>query len=242
MSRVLRGFAAVAMTIVSLGVAATPAAAHSHFMGTDPRAGSTLDRAPQYVMLRFSEPVDLAPDTIVVTRDGQRVQTDPAQLAEGGKAVYAALRGEAQEGAYRVEWRIVSEDDHVESGSFGYTVRFVPAPSSDPALVPAVEPEAAADPEAATAGAAPAAPLPAAGPASPALSTAPVTVMTVAPPLAAPAPASPSLAAAPAASPDAPSVGGTPIVVGLLAALGAMALAAYVLRRTPNPLDLQGQA
>nr|WP_269449729.1 CopD family protein [Auraticoccus cholistanensis] len=88
-------------------------------VATTPSSGTTLDRAPEQVVLQFSEPVRLVPDGIrLVGADG----TPRAMVATArGEQVTAEVPADAT-GTLVVSWRVVSGDSHPVSGALVVTV------------------------------------------------------------------------------------------------------------------------
>jgi len=121
---------AAALLAAALSVLpATPAAAHSALLSTDPADGATLSTAPTQVSLVFNE--DVAPQFV----DGAiTVGTAPATAVtaavDAGTVVLAVPDELIQDSAtqpWRVDHRVVSADGHPISGSVSFTVEAAPA-------------------------------------------------------------------------------------------------------------------
>lgn len=97
---------------------AAPAEAHTELLRSTPKAGSTV-RAPSVVVLQFSEPVLDVGLQVQVSGPGGRVDDGPARRA--GAGVLQALDPGLAAGAYRVIWRVTSDDGHPVQGTFGFT-------------------------------------------------------------------------------------------------------------------------
>ncbi len=117
------GVVLAALTVALLTVlGAGPAGAHALLLGTSPSAGSTLSVAPTTVTLKFDEAPVARYSTIHVTGpDGKRCDTGAVQV--DAAALRQQLAGPRPAGRYRVDWRIVSDDGHPESGQFTFVVR-----------------------------------------------------------------------------------------------------------------------
>lgn len=129
---------ALALAALCLVLLPAPAAqAHAALVSTDPADGAALDAMPSTVTLTFNEPVQPIADAFhliagedadlpvaAVTRDDDVVVTLPADLGDG---------------AYYLNWRVISADAHPIAGVLAFTV-------GDAALVAAVEPELAPRP------------------------------------------------------------------------------------------------
>ncbi|MGH9227287.1 MAG: FixH family protein [Acidimicrobiales bacterium] len=113
--------AAVATAGLALGPA--PAGAHAELTSTEPASGEQLDVAPEQVVLRFTESVDVADDAVeVLTAGGDRVDVaDPGHPGGDGSSVAVDLP-DLDDGTYVVSWRVLSSDSHPVSGAFTFGV------------------------------------------------------------------------------------------------------------------------
>lgn len=113
-------------------LAAAPAGmpGHASLVSVSPADGSRLDHAPSRVELRFSDPVARDLPKVELSRDGQPVPTAPAVV--DGATVTAELGEPGRPGAYRLAWRVVSEDGHPISGESTFTVLAGTTPSATP--------------------------------------------------------------------------------------------------------------
>ncbi len=124
------------MLIVLSGLCAamvlgTPAAyAHAEIEATSPVDEAVLGAAPHQVELRFSEGVILPQRSIqLLDANGHPVGIGaPAHPAGRGELVTATLPPVLPQGTYVVAWRVVSDDAHVVSGAFEFSVG-APSPS-----------------------------------------------------------------------------------------------------------------
>lgn len=112
----LMSAAAVAMAT------ATPAFAHANLVRANPAKDATV--APlRSVRLEFSAHIETRFSTVqVVSASGQRVAGESA-VGSDNRTLTATLARPLAQGAYRVEWRIVSADGHRMQGDYGFTVR-----------------------------------------------------------------------------------------------------------------------
>ncbi len=118
------------------------ASAHATLVHSEPGAGSVIATSPERVRLVFSDDVEaeLAQVTIL-TAGGDRVRLPVTRDPRDVHALIATLdsdEGPLAAGAYRVVWRVVSEDGHPIDGSFVFAVG---------AAMPPVEKQPAAPPE-----------------------------------------------------------------------------------------------
>lgn len=115
-----------ALTIVLLGMTvgfAPPAAAHARLVSTAPAAGERFDRAPDRVVLTFSEPVEAAFGAIVVhDEDAERVAPGRTTHPDGDRRAVALDLPALERGGYVVTWRVVSADGHPVRGAFAFRV------------------------------------------------------------------------------------------------------------------------
>jgi methionine-rich copper-binding protein CopC len=111
---------------------APQAAAHTVLTGSDPAADTTLDAGPARVTATFNE--DLQPTFAAVTVVGP----DGNLWSQGDTAVQGAtasvgLRPLGPAGRYTVNYRVTSDDGHVVSGSWSFTVRVAGTGAPGPA-------------------------------------------------------------------------------------------------------------
>jgi methionine-rich copper-binding protein CopC len=100
---------------------AAPAHAHAKLMSTSPVAGSGV-AAPPTVTLRYDDVVELPPGALRITGPhGNKVPLHEQQ--PDSKTLAGRLAGDLEPGRYRVRWRIVADDGHIESGTFAFVVR-----------------------------------------------------------------------------------------------------------------------
>lgn len=115
----------VGLTLLVSVLGAAPASAHAELRATDPIGGAVLEAAPERVVLRFTEPVELSFGSVrVFTAEGQRVDSGPAAHADGRRdAVAVAVAGDRMgRGSFVVAWRVLSADSHPVQGAFTFRV------------------------------------------------------------------------------------------------------------------------
>ena len=115
---------AVVAVLVAALVAPAGACGHATVAGTSPQRGAELERAPERVTFRFSEPVEAAFGAVqVYDQQGKRVDEGAAKHPGGrGDEVTIGLRGGLGDGTYTATYRVVSADSHPVSGGFTFTV------------------------------------------------------------------------------------------------------------------------
>jgi len=115
----------LALGVIALALAC-PAAAKAHALleDTSPARGAQLERAPERVSFRFSEPVEAAFGSVrVYDGDGERVDRGSAEHAGGrGDAIAVDLRDGLGDGTYTATYRVISADSHPVRGGFVFTV------------------------------------------------------------------------------------------------------------------------
>jgi len=95
------------------------ASAHTALAQTVPADGATISAAPESAELRFSAPVRLT--ALSVQMDGAEKRSLgplPSEATEQFTVTLPAL----EPGHYIVSWRAMSEDTHVMSGEFMFTL------------------------------------------------------------------------------------------------------------------------
>ena len=118
-TRTLAGLAAAGVSVL---MTAGPAAAHARVERTTPGSGATVDGRLKVISVVFDDPVEVVPRSLVVTGSTGAPQTIGAPHVVGKHILQAALSDRLPAGRYLVGWRILSDDGHIESGSFGFTV------------------------------------------------------------------------------------------------------------------------
>ena len=132
MTPVSTRFRLVALVLAALLLTAPQASAHTVLTGTDPAADTTLDAGPARVTATFNE--DLQPTfaaMTVVGPDGNLWSQGDTVVT--GASASVALRPLGPSGRYTVNSRVTSDDGHVVSGAWSFTVRMVGAGVPGPA-------------------------------------------------------------------------------------------------------------
>lgn len=113
--------------LVALGLAgwSAVAAAHAVLVAADPADGTTVDGAPEQVVLEFSEPVSLELGGVEVL-DAAGVAVQEGDGRADGATVTVDLPGELEDGTYVVSYRVLSADGHPVSGAVLFGVGVSP--------------------------------------------------------------------------------------------------------------------
>jgi methionine-rich copper-binding protein CopC len=123
---------AACLIAVPLGlVAAGPAAAHDELVSSSPKDGADLGSAPARIVLTYSSEIEDLGATVVVT-DSAGAKLAAGKPVVAGVTVTQALEPATAAGPVTVAWRVVSGDGHPISGTFGFTVAAVAAPTPSP--------------------------------------------------------------------------------------------------------------
>ena len=114
--------AAAAGSIAAL-VIAPSALAHARLDSSTPSNDQVLRRAPQQILLRFSEPVETAFASVRVINSAARRVDDARTTRPDPTAVAVGLPSDLSRGTYTVAWRVVPADSHPVSGAFVFHIR-----------------------------------------------------------------------------------------------------------------------
>lgn len=118
------GLAALAAVLV-LGVAATPAAAHTDLVWSSPIPGQHFaSTSPERLELAFTEKLQKGVSTVeLLTAAGTAVPTGAPDHPPGDETtLHVSVRSPLPPGSYTVAWRVVSADGHPLEGSWAFAV------------------------------------------------------------------------------------------------------------------------
>jgi copper transport protein len=98
--------------------------AHAQLVGSSPERGSQLERAPERVVFRFNESVEISFGSLrVFDASGREVQSGSAEHPAGrSDEVAVELEPSLPEGSYTATFRVVSADSHPVAGGFVFSV------------------------------------------------------------------------------------------------------------------------
>ena len=138
---------------VWLAAAGGPAGAHALLRESDPAAGASLEKAPDRIVLTFTErPEEGLSGIQVLDTGGKPVQRGESAPVSDAPLQLAVGLGDLADDTYTVSWRVVSKDDgHVTAGSFAFGIG-VPAPGATTATQAAPQGETPSPSVAATVG------------------------------------------------------------------------------------------
>lgn len=128
---------AASLTLVLVAIFSTSNAyAHAKLIQSQPADGETLQQVPKTIELTFNKELQTVEmNAIVVTdQNGRRVDKDSVIVSADGKRMQIEL-AELSAGAYTVEWKALSADDHSIKGSFSFQIALSTANSIAPTSV-----------------------------------------------------------------------------------------------------------
>jgi len=131
-------FLIAALLVFGLAAGIPEATAHTFLTTTDPGADTTLSAGPSRVTATFNE--DLQPTfaaMTVVGPDGNLWSSGDAEVS--GRKAGVAVRPLGPSGRYTVNYRVTSDDGHVVSGSWSFSVTVPSTGSPGPAVQGAAE-------------------------------------------------------------------------------------------------------
>jgi methionine-rich copper-binding protein CopC len=126
--------ASVALGLLCVLVAASPAAAHNSLTGSDPKNGARLDQPPAQVRLTFLATLDPATTKIGLVGPDNVPAGAGAPRFDGKVVEVDFLPGRA--GLYTVTYRVASDDGHPIEGEVRFTMTVGASVPSEP--VPSV--------------------------------------------------------------------------------------------------------
>ena len=101
-----------------------PALAHAILVKSQPAKDETVSQAPKQIDLWFNDAVRSEYKALaVIDSSGKRVDNhDVEQTLTDGSHIHATVSNLAT-GTYTVRYRVVSEDTHIVTGKFEFTVK-----------------------------------------------------------------------------------------------------------------------
>jgi methionine-rich copper-binding protein CopC len=107
-------------TLFAFCLFTAPALAHAHLTASDPAANAVLKTAPARIELHFTEPLEPAFSSVIVTdKDGHVM--DAAPPSAEGTVMRLSLK-KLGPGRYRVSWISVAVDTHRLTGAYFFSV------------------------------------------------------------------------------------------------------------------------
>lgn len=136
--------AATLITVAALLLAPPAVLAHAELVTSEPAAGSTVDVAPDAIVLTFNGPIVADRSSFVVEGPGGEVGRGGVDPDAPDTMVLAAPR--LQPGTYQVRWTAVADDGHneIRRDTFVFSIAEPTLPPATP--TPAASPSATASP------------------------------------------------------------------------------------------------
>jgi copper resistance protein C len=111
------------LIFVILVAASARLEAHAFLKDANPAVGSTIQKSPNEVRIRFTENIEPAVSSIqVFDGSGKEVDKRDMHLDRSDHALLHVSLPQLGAGIYKVVWRVVSVDTHVTNGSFTFRV------------------------------------------------------------------------------------------------------------------------
>lgn len=116
--------ALLASTFAIAAATTTGAQAHAKLESSEPRAGATLDAAPQQIRLMFNEALEPAFSKIKLS-DARNVEIplSPAKVDAADTSTMRVSTPPLRTGVYHVQWSTMTHDGHKAKGEFVFTVK-----------------------------------------------------------------------------------------------------------------------
>jgi methionine-rich copper-binding protein CopC len=107
-----------------LAIGAGAAHAHAKLESSEPKASSTLERAPTALRLQFNEALEPAFSKLALhDAAGKEIALPKVQLDKAKPKEMAVPLPPLAAGNYRVQWSTVTHDGHKTKGEFGFQVK-----------------------------------------------------------------------------------------------------------------------
>jgi copper transport protein len=147
--RSLRVLLVAVLALAGVGVLASPADAHALLERSYPAAGTSLPRAPQVMLLYFTEAPDPSLSTVsLLDSSGQTLPgVGKATVAPRNARELRVRLPRLADGVYTVNWRTVSKvDGHITGGSFAFGIGVEPPVGASAAQAQGGSPETGSTP------------------------------------------------------------------------------------------------
>lgn len=113
----------MAICVLVVLVSAPPAGAHAALLTAQPADREVLRTAPERLILRFSESVTIAKQSLkVLDGHGEVVVAKGAAYGPGGRDEVALRLPALRDGAYVATWRVISADSHPSVGALTFRI------------------------------------------------------------------------------------------------------------------------
>lgn len=119
--------AAFLLALALIVAPAQQAFSHDYLMGSNPQDGATLDIHPSEVVLSFNNDIQSLGAQLVILDEKDTVLSSGEPIVEGKNVSYD-IPANLGNGAFTINWRVVSSDSHPIEGSIAYSVTDEPEP------------------------------------------------------------------------------------------------------------------
>lgn len=110
--------------LIGMSAITTQACAHGALDVASPKAGATLDVAPNEIRLQFNEALEPTFSTIKLTDpNGVDVAYLKVEIAKASMKVMQASLPVLPAGAYSVHWSAMTRDGHKTKGAYTFMVK-----------------------------------------------------------------------------------------------------------------------
>lgn len=111
------------IALAAIGLLQMPGAfAHSQTQSTSPKANAVLKTSPSLVRVNLNEPL-ISSGAALIVRSSKNASVTSGKPAISGKSISIALLPNLADDTYRVSYRVVSNDGHVVTSSYKFTVK-----------------------------------------------------------------------------------------------------------------------
>lgn len=113
------------LAALAIPAAASAARFHLALKSAQPAIDGTVSTPPRELRLWFTQRPELAVTTVkLLHADGRAVTAGALSRADSaGAPIVVPVEEALTPGAYRVEWRTMARDGHVQRGAYGFTLK-----------------------------------------------------------------------------------------------------------------------
>lgn len=108
------------LMLACCGLFAQSALGHAALVSVTPADGSHLDTSPAEIVLEFNEPVGIVDNGTMLFQQNADKQILTPMVH--GNVVHIPIEVELGDGAYVVQWRVISADSHPITGTVSFTI------------------------------------------------------------------------------------------------------------------------
>ncbi len=112
---------ALIIAAAATALIAGQASAHARLLSSTPKNGATV-ASPQTLVLHYSEGIVASASSVTVSGPTGAAPTGPLAVTDK-RQVTVAFSAPLRPGAYKVSWKMHTEDDHTTDGAFTFKVK-----------------------------------------------------------------------------------------------------------------------